>query len=302
MPERDTAERGTVVYASRQSCEALWAGGIAKLRRPPPLAGRADRGSLVIGDEIDFDPSRRVVLEVHPRRTGLERVAPTGGRTGEGVALRKKVIAANMDAVGIVTSIVDPPFLPGAVDRFALAAIAGGMDVLLIINKLDLAPGPLPETIASYGRFWSIVAMSARTGEGRAALREQLHGRRTVLAGHSGVGKSSLLNLLDPALNLATAEVRERTRTGRHVTTRPTWLTLDAETVVVDTPGVREIATGAVDAAALAAVYPEIHAHARGCRFRDCTHSHEPACAVVAACERGDLDPARLGSYRRLRA
>jgi ribosome biogenesis GTPase / thiamine phosphate phosphatase len=298
--------QGTVIYAARHRCEAQWTGGVATLRRPPPAAGGQERGLLVVGDEIDFDPERAVLLRVHPRRTVLQRVAPTGGRTRDGEAMRKKVIAANMDVVAIVSSVADPPFLPGAVDRFALAAISGGMAVVLIVNKIDLAPRALPEAlpeaVASYAGRWPIVPISARTGDGLPALLDCLRGRRTVLAGHSGVGKSSLLNLLDPSLQLLTGEVRERTRTGRHVTTRPTWRHLDPDTVVVDTPGVREIATGPIDPLLLTEVYPEIAEHAAGCRYRDCTHVHEPECGVADAAAQGEIDAARLASYRRLRA
>ena len=291
--------RGTVIYASRRSCDVRSSGETLRVSQPPTTDAHGEHAQLVVGDDIDFDPIRRIVLARNPRRTSLERVAPMGGRA-RSAALKKKVIAANMDAVAIVTSAADPPFSPGAVDRFALAALAGGMQVLLVVNKIDLVQGVLPDAARSFESLWPVTAISVHRAEGLTHLRELLSGRRTVLAGHSGVGKSSLLNALEPSLDLPTREVRERTRTGRHVTTRATWLHLDDRTVLVDTPGVREIATGPVDRSLLRAVYPEIAEHALACRFRDCTHTHEPDCAVAAACERGEVELARLSSFRRL--
>ena len=124
---------------------------------------------------------------------------------------------------------------------------------------------------------------------------------RTVLAGHSGVGKSSLLNALRPDLCLETHEIRQRSRKGRHTTTHARWLQIGGDAIVDDTPGVREIATGPVDPALLDQVYPELASLAGDCRFRDCRHRNEPDCAVLRAVESGELHPGRLRNFHRLR-
>jgi ribosome biogenesis GTPase len=142
--------------------------------------------------------------------------------------------------------------------------------------------------------------VSARDGRGLEALRAHLHGSRTVLAGHSGVGKSSLLNALEPELRLETGALRRGDLRGRHTTSRAAWLRLPGDAVVVDTPGVREITTGPVDPALVDQVYPDVATHAQACRFRDCWHGQEPGCAVRTAVAGGELSPLRLASYQKL--
>jgi ribosome biogenesis GTPase len=121
-----------------------------------------------------------------------------------------------------------------------------------------------------------------------------------VLAGHSGVGKSSLVNALEPELRLETAEITKWDR-GQHTTTRSLYVRLPGGAIAIDTPGVREIGTGPVDPALLSAVYPDLAGYAEECRFRDCRHASEPGCAVTAAVEAGKLPAARVASWRRLR-
>ena len=147
-----------------------------------------------------------------------------------------------------------------------------------------------------------IFAVSAASGAGLEALGRALADGTTVLAGHSGVGKSSLLNALQPELRLETGEISAKWDRGRHTTSRSTWLRLRGGGVVIDTPGVREIGTGPVDPDQLGAVYPEIALAAADCRFRDCRHDTEPGCAVRAAVEAGRIPAARLASFQRLLA
>lgn len=290
---------GTVIAVHRGGCEVVHGDRIRSLR----MTGRQaeEELQLACGDEIVFDDEQDLLEERLPRRTVLHRLRPQAGRRRHDPRL-EKVIAANIDRLMIVMSVRDPPFRSGSVDRFSLAAAAGGLESILVVNKIDLhLEKQLPEEIDAYRAVMPVLLTSATHKLGLEALRDRLAGTRTVLAGHSGAGKSSLLNALEPELELETASVREKSRKGRHTTTLARWLRLPGDAIAIDTPGVREIATGPVDPALLDEVYPEIAALAASCRFRDCRHQREPDCAVIAAVERGELHPGRLRNHRKLR-
>lgn len=262
------------------------------------LTGRQahDEVELAVGDEVRFDPVRRIVLERLPRRSQLERRRPRDDPR------RRHVIAANIDRLAIVTAVCRPPFRAGLVDRMQLAALAGGLDAILVVNKLDLWKGPLPEEIRGFEVALPVLPVSARTGSGLDALREALAGRRSVFAGHSGVGKSSLLNALRPELRLATGDLGRRGERGRHTTRSSIWLRLAGGAVVIDTPGIRELASGVADPALLAELYPEVARLAPACQFRDCAHVSEPGCAVRRALGQGSLSQQRYAQYLRVRS
>jgi ribosome biogenesis GTPase len=282
-----------VITVFRGGCEVAHEDRVAELR----LVGRhAIREiALAVGDEVTFDPERGIVLELLPRRTKLARRRPRDDPR------REQVIAANMDVLAVVMAVAEPRFNPNFVDRFLLAAFAGGLEALLAVNKIDLCHGePLPQEIGAFEAVVPICAVSAQTGEGIEALRGHLLGTRTVLAGPSGVGKSSLLNALEPELRLETREVSRRRRKGRHTTARATLLRLPGSAIVVDTPGLREVATGPIDPRFLDRVYPEIARLAPDCHFRDCRHDREPECAVRLAVESGDLPASRHKNYQKL--
>jgi ribosome biogenesis GTPase / thiamine phosphate phosphatase len=298
MAERSEAPVGTVITVFRGGCEVVDGDRVRELTLPGRLR---QEHALAVGDRVRFDAERGVLVDIEPRETSLERLRPAGGRRHHGG--RRQVIAANMQRLAVVATASEPPFVSGVVDRFLLAAAAGGLESILVVNKLDLLEGhALPDAIRAYTAVVPVLPVSARTGAGLAELRAVLGGSRTVLAGHSGVGKSSLLNALEPELRLETGAVNARDGKGRHTTSRALWCRLPGDAIVVDTPGVREIATGPVDPALLGEVYPEIAEHAESCRFRDCQHDREPGCAVRQAVEAGALPPTRLASYRKLLA
>ena len=285
--------RGTVITVLRGGCDVVSGERVQRLK----LSGRhaKDEVALAVGDEVTFDAEKGVLADVLPRRTKLARLRSFGKP-------REQVIAANADRLAIVVSVASPPFRSGAVDRFLLAAHVGGLDAILVVNKADLlAPGePLPEEIRVYEAVTELFPVSAATGAGLERLRARLANSTTVLAGHSGVGKSSLVNALEPELRLETAEITKWDR-GQHTTTRSLFVRLPGGAIAIDTPGVREIGTGPVDPALLSAVYPDLAGYAEECRFRDCRHASEPGCAVTAAVEAGKLPAARVASWRRLR-
>ncbi len=251
---------------------------------------------LAVGDRVEVHrvgADGGVVEKVLPRRSQLTRRAvrrDTGPR-GE------HVLAANLDLAVVV---VAAPPRPTVIDRYLALAHAGGCDALLCINKMDLVDGEVHGVVDSYQRAGvSLVLTSALRGDGIDDLRRNLSGKLVAFVGPSGAGKSSLLNAIDPALNLRVGALNVAGK-GAHTTTwAATYRVADA--LVVDTPGLREIGFLENEGADAAGdLFPEIGALAEGCRFRDCTHTHEPRCAVKAALEAGELDPEMYRRYSRL--
>jgi ribosome biogenesis GTPase len=260
-------------------------------------------GRIAVGDRVDVrrgDDGEGTIDAVHPRQTRLAR-----GRGRE-----EQVIAANVDQIAVVAAAAEPAWRPGFVDRVICAAEKGGLEPLLLANKVDLvAPGSEREAaIRRDLETWRAlgyrtIEASARTGAGIDALRDALRGRVTVFAGQSGVGKSSLLNAVSPGLELATREVSRGTRKGRHTTTRVSLLPLaDAAGYVLDTPGVRAFSFYDLEPREVAPLFRDVARIAASCRFRDCLHVVEPECAVRYAAESGALDPRRYESYQRILA
>ncbi len=259
-----------------------------------------ERHPVVVGDRVRFTPAgsaggasnEGVIHAVLPRRTQLCR------------ATERKIhpIAANVDQVIVVASADQPPLKTSLVDRYLVSASAGMMAATVCVNKVDLdRQGLVPEVLERYRRIgYPTLATSTVTGAGIDALRAALAGRSSVIAGQSGVGKSSLLNAVQPGLQLRVGEVSKETAKGRHTTTTAQLLKLDGGGYVVDTPGIRAFELAMVPVHELEAHFVEFEALIPQCRFPNCTHVHEEGCAVLAAVERGDVHPARHASYVRL--
>jgi len=260
------------------------------------------RAEHVSGDKAsDGDRADGVILARQPRASALSRPAPgSGKRRGRyDDEPPEKVIAANMDLLLIVAAVRQPALRPGLIDRFCIVAERGEMEPVVAFNKIDLAPAPeeaLGELSAGEVRT---VRCSAVTGEGLDDLRAVLPGRRSVIAGASGVGKSTLVNALVPGAGLATRSIRAKDQRGRHVTAAATVHDLPGGGLIVDTPGIRELATG-ITVGELPWYFPEMASLGGQCRFNDCTHTHEPDCAVIAAVEAGRILPRRYRSYLRI--
>lgn len=287
--------RGRLKQERNAPPHQLRSGGVARSRLPH---------RVVAGDRVVVTPEEgetTVVEEVLPRRSELVRSAP-GGRG-------QKIIAANVDQVAVVVALHRPVLRPDLLDRFLLLAELCNLGSLVVLNKTDLASNPseADEAVSSLRERYSeagypVIATSTETGEGLPGLVEALTARVTVLAGPSGVGKSTLLNAIAPGLSLRTGEVSRRRGSGRHTTVSARLLPLPFGGWVVDTPGFSDLGLDGVDPHDLAQAFPEMRALAPECRFRRCSHTHEPGCAVTEAEGRGDLHPGRLETYRSLRS
>ena len=209
--------------------------------------------------------------------------------------LLRRPAVANIDQVILTFAAAEPDLHPLLLNRFlVLAEWSGIPSVVICVNKMDLAAEQ--DVLSCYGKYYPVLRVSAKRGEGIELLRERLVGKVTVFAGPSGVGKSSVLNALHAGLSLATGAVSEKIRRGRH-TTRVAELLPFAGGFLVDTPGFSSMELADIDPAELSACFPDFQPYLGHCRFSPCTHSHEPDCAVKAALEAGELLRERYDAY-----
>lgn len=233
------------------------------------------------------------VAELYARRSLLSRPAAHQGRV-------EHVLAANVDQVLIVSAAADPPFNPALVDRFLAVVEWSRLAALLVVNKADLMADEPPELATYRALGYPVLGVSATSGAGVAELRAALLGRTSVVAGHSGVGKSSLLNAVEPGVGLAVGRVNEVSGRGKHTTTAAVLIPLSGGGAVIDTAGVREFGLFNIPARELSWLFRDLAAVAPGCRFPDCSHTHEPGCAVSLAVQDGRVAAFRYDSYLKI--
>jgi ribosome biogenesis GTPase len=292
---RDFTPNGLVISRSRKWAFVQWDGREDLCKLTDDLAQRGAAlvpGDRVLVERIGGEPWVRAVAE---RRTKLSRPAMQHSGAEE------QVFAANIDVLVVVAAIAKPAFKAGLVDRYLIAAEMGGVKPILCVNKMDLAEAEPPELAAYREIGVRVITTSCETGQGIAELRDAIGGKTSVFVGHSGVGKSSLLNALQPGLDLETREISEATHKGKHTTTTAKLFQLDGEIRIIDTPGIRALGLWQVSPEEVAYYFPEIAEHAAGCKFRDCTHTHEPKCGVREAVESGAISRRRFASFERIR-
>jgi len=255
---------------------------------------------VAVGDRVTIrlneEDGTGFIMDIHERETKLSRRA-AGHRPGE-----EHVMVANIDRVWIMQAVDRPRFNAAFIDRLLVAAAVFELPAGLILNKMDLMTGESrPAVMDLHNRYadlgYPVLPTSVEAAYGLDAVRDALQDQTSVITGPSGTGKSSLLNAIEPGLDVETGEVSESTSKGTHTTTHAELHPLSFGGYVVDTPGIREFGLRAVHSKDLAHFFPDLRPYVNACKFPDCTHDHEPGCAIKEAVAQGHVHPARYDSY-----
>jgi len=253
---------------------------------------------LAVGDWVKVvknEDGTGTIVDIEERENALPRMTKRGNFV-------EQIIAANIDQAVAIQSIKQPRVKQGFIDRFLVTCEAYDIDPLLILNKTDLANKKDQKMMDHYRKMYSelgyrMLFTSMNKEASLKSLKSELKGKTSVFLGHSGVGKSSLLNALDPSLNLKIGEISKANEKGKHTTTYAELIALRFGGWLIDTPGIREFGLMNIYPRELWLYFPEIKQYGNDCKFPDCQHVHEPGCAVMQALEEGHIDPDRYESY-----
>ena len=270
------------------------------------IRGIRTTNPVAIGDKVTFVPQdvdgdleqakQGLITELDERKNYIIRKSTN-------LSKQSHIIAANIDACFLIVTIKQPETPLQFIDRFLASAEAYRIPVILVFNKIDVIDDEWKEYLDGVINLYETVGypcrrISATTGEGVEALRTELNGKITLLSGNSGVGKSTLINSLFPHLNLRTNEISDAYETGKHTTTFSEMFEVDNEGgYIIDTPGIKGFGTFDMKREEVGHYFKEIFQFSEDCRFNNCTHTHEPHCAVREAVERHDIAESRYNSY-----
>ena len=254
---------------------------------------------IAVGDIIDFElepgQDSGVITQLEPRRNYIIRRSVN-------LSKQTQIIGANLDQAILVVTLASPPTSTGFIDRFLVTAEAYSIPAILVFNKLDLFSDEGLEILAEYMDLYENLgypcyAVSALKGEHIEELRQLLKDKTTLVSGHSGVGKSTLINAIVPGLELKTGIISEWSDKGKHTTTFAEMIDLPFGGQLIDTPGIRELGIVDIEPQELSHYYPEMRKLLNQCKFHNCRHINEPGCAVLAGLETGEIEPSRYESY-----
>lgn len=262
------------------------------------LKGIRSTNPVAVGDIVDILPNQEgtaFITDIHDRKNYIIRKS-------QNLSKQSHIIAANVDLALLMVTVNHPQTSLTFIDRFLASAEAYRVDVALVFNKTDLLAEDelrLQEMMMQlYGNMdYRCFAISAATGDGTGGVRQLLEGKTTVLSGNSGVGKSTFINLLLPHANLRTAEISDAHNTGMHTTTFSEMLALPEGGWLIDTPGIKGFGTFDINREELTSYFRDIFHFSKDCRFSNCTHTHEPGCAVLKAIDEHYIAGSRYQSY-----
>lgn len=290
---------GLVMRATGSWYEVLHEGEILRCRMRGKLRLRGVRSTnpIVVGDTVACEcgeDGEWVIVDIAPRHNYIIRRASN-------LSKESHIIAANIDRAMLVVTLVEPVTATEFVDRFLVTCEAYKVPVTILLAKIDLLS---KEAIAEFHRIYEgagyeVIDISATQGIGVERVKEMLAGKTTLLSGNSGVGKSTLIGAIDPTIEIRTGEISDSFHKGKHTTTFST-MYRTADGFIIDTPGVKGFGLIDIDDKELWHYFPEMISRAGECRFFNCTHTHEPHCAVVAAVESGEISYSRYESYLKI--
>ena len=296
MESRFTA---TVVRATGSWYDVLHDGAMlrCRIRGKLRLKGVRSTNPVVVGDEAacEADGGDCVIVDIVPRRNYVIRRASN-------LSKESHIIAANVDQALLMVTLRSPETPKEFADRFLVTCEAYKVPAAILLSKIDLQDA---EAVAEFravyeGAGYRVLEVSAKEGRGVEEVRKLLAGRTTLVSGNSGVGKSTLIQTIDPSLDIRTGEISDSHHKGRHTTTFSTMYPLAEGGAVIDTPGIKGFGLLDIDDAELWHYFPEMMRVAPGCRFYNCTHTHEPGCAVVEAVKAGEIAWSRYESYLKI--
>ena len=268
------------------------------------IQGIKSTNPLAVGDQVEFDletsnnTQTGVITTIHPRKNYIVR---------KSVNLSKQthIIASNIDQVFLLITIDNPPTFTSFIDRFLATTEAYAIKAVLLFNKADVNDEATQQIVKNLsalyeGIGYQCLSISAKTGENIEAVKTLMTGKSSMFAGHSGVGKSTLVNTIEPGLNIKTKEISDQHKQGQHTTTFAEMFDLSFEAQIIDTPGIKGFGVVDMEPAEIDNYFPELFALKQSCKFNNCLHVHEPQCAVKLALETNQIAASRYKSYTQI--